>query len=135
MASAGYATGFYCNSSNSFAGANEVDGIKEVSFDPQMADLDTTNFKDTSNGHTRIAGLLDCDVSCSGDWLPSDTPQALIRSQFFARSACWLKLVPDGTNGWSGSFLCTNFKVDPKVDGLNPFSAQFKLNAGTITVI
>lgn len=133
MAAAAYATGFFCSATDS--SYVEIDGVKDVAVDPSMMELDTTNFKDTTQGRLRIAGLLDCDVSCSGDWLTADAPQMLIATSLFGRTSIWLKILPDGIFGWKGSFLCTGLKIDPKVDGLVPFSASFKLDAGVLTVI
>lgn len=95
----------------------EVDGINDYNFSPSRNILDTTDFKDTSGGHTHMYGLMDCKIDLSGDYEDSDTNgQNLIRSAFLNGTALFCGIKFDGTDGLKCQVVVETFEISAGVD-------------------
>lgn len=104
---------------------NEVDGIKNFTFGGQRAMLDTTDFKDTSGGHTRIPGLFDYPVSIDGDYEPGDTNgQVVLRDAFFNGTAVWIGILYNGSAGDKVQCYVESFEINAGVEDLVQFSCE-----------
>lgn len=104
---------------------NEIDGIKDASFEVSRDVLDTTDFKDSSGARTRIVGLQDTSISISGDYEDTDTNgQVALRSAFIAGTSFYIGFKFDGTDGYKVQCYCSSFSITPTVDGLVEFEAE-----------
>lgn len=133
MSTAAHTRKVYAKASSSApGGSDEVDGAIDFKFTRSKAMLDTTDFKDTSGAHTRIAGLGDGSGSIGGDWEQADTVQALLRSSFDAGSTIYITDLPDGTNGYTYPCLVESIDDSGQVDGKNSVSFSLQQNGAPI---
>ena len=132
MALAGHPLTFSVSSDDS--AYSEVDGINDHNFDYMRELLDTTDFKDTSGGRTRMAGLTDGSIEISGDYEASDTGQALIRTQFASGSVLYSKMLWNGSAGHKVACIVEKWTNKVTVDGKVEFSASIKFNGAVSTV-
>lgn len=95
----------------------EVDGINDASLQRLVDLLDTTDFKDTSGAHTRIAGLKDTSVSLSGDWEPADTGWLKAETAYSSGATLYVKVLLNGTNGYKAPFKVESIELSGGVDG------------------
>lgn len=106
----------------------EVDGLQNFDWAPVRAMLETTDFKDTSAGRTRMAGLKDGTITLSGDYESADTGQAKIPTAWAAGSALYFKFLPNGTTGFKVICIIQDWKLGAVVDGKITFAATVLLN-------
>lgn len=105
---------------------NEIDGINDYDFDLARDVLETTDFKDTSGGHTRILGLQDVPVSISGDYEGSDTNgQNVLRTALVNGTSVWIGFLFNGSAGYKVEAYVSTFKINAAVDGKVEFSCEF----------
>lgn len=113
----------------------EADGIKSYTIGMGNADLDTTDFKDTTGSMQRILGLSDTPVSLEGDFEPGDTTgQGIIFDAFVAKTAMGVQILPDGTNGFQVEVLCTKFEIKAGVADTVSVSIEL-VSTGVVTII
>ena len=105
----------------------EVDGLRSVSFAPTNDLLDITDFAD-ANARKRLQGLEDGQITISGDYEPSDSPQAYILTQQAAGGAVTFQVLWNGTNGHEVECLVQDWSIDGEVDGKVQFSATLMFN-------
>jgi predicted secreted protein len=110
---------------------DEVAGLNNCDYSPNVDLLDVTDFKDTSGAKLKMAALTDGSITASGDALLSDTPQSLIRSSMLTGASVWVTIQfnPSGTAGQKGFQIETkvkNYKVKGSVAGKNEFDADFE---------
>jgi predicted secreted protein len=65
----------------------------------------------------RMAGLKDASYSLSGFYLPADTGQGMIETSWMDRSDLFVKVLPDGTNGFIQQVVVDSFDTDGEADG------------------
>ena len=113
----------------------EVDGIKNYTISMSNADLDVTDFKDTTGAMARILGLADTSVSLEGDYERSDTNgQTIIFTAFTGKSAMGIELLFDGTNGIKVEVLVTKFEIKAGVGDTVSVSIEFA-STGVIAAV
>lgn len=132
MALAGHPLAFSVSSDDSTY--SEVDGINDANWDQVRDLLETTDFKDTSGAKTRIAGLSDGSIECSGDYESADTGQALIRSSFASGATIYCKLLWNGSAGHKVACIVESWKNSVSFDGKVEFSASIKFNGAVSSV-
>lgn len=79
--------------------ADELDGCNSVQFERVRAELETTDFKDTSGAKTFILGLQECQVSGSCDYESADTAQGRLNTAFGDGSSVWIHVKWDASAG------------------------------------
>lgn len=121
MPNAGYSTVVSFSTDDSTY--NTMDGIKNVDFPLAADELDTTDFAD-SQWRTRIQGLKSISISIDGDYEPSDTAQAAVRTAFTSGNTVYFKVLFDGTNGYKVACKVMGFTPGSAVDGLSSFTAE-----------
>ena len=133
MALAAHTRKIYAKSTNvAPSGSDEVDGAIDFKITRSKAMLDTTDFKDTSGAHTRIAGLEDASGSIGGDWEQGDAVQALLRSSYEFGATVYITDLPDGTNGWTYPCLVESIEDNGQVDGKDQTTFNLQLNGAKI---
>ena len=113
---------------------SEVDGINSASFEELRDVLETTDFMDTSGARTRILGLLDVPIECSGDYESADTGQALIRTSLGSGATIYCRFLWNGSAGHKVACKAKSFKIDGERDGKVQFSASFVSTGAPSTV-
>lgn len=98
-------------------GTDELDGAKDCSIDRTRDILDTTDFKD-GDTRTKQAGLKDASGSISGDWLPSDTIQTILRNGYENGTLVYVTVLSDGTNGFTYPMLVSQMSEGGAVGDL-----------------
>ena len=131
MALAGHPVKVYYKASAAYSAGDEVDGLNSVSYSPSLDLLDVTDFKDTSGAKLKLAGLKDGTISISGDFEPSDSPQALIRTNAGdgVSGYCSCHFNPSGSTGAKGFIVevkVASFTIEASVDGKATFSAELQ---------
>ena len=104
---------------------DELDGAKDCSIDRKRDELDTTSFKD-GDTRKRMLGLKDASGTISGDWLPADTIQTLLRTSFESGAIAYVTVLNDGTNGFTYPMLVTGISEGGAVGDL--VSSSFTLS-------
>jgi predicted secreted protein len=133
MALAAHATTISVSATD--ASYNEVDGLNDFSFGPSRDLLETTDFKDTSGAHTRMAGLKDGTISMSGDYESADTlGQNIVRTAFDNGTACWVKVLWDGATGHKCLCIVESSEIKVSVDGKVEWSATLQFNGAPASV-
>jgi predicted secreted protein len=98
---------------------NEIDGIKDYSFDASNDELDTTDFKDTSAAYTKILGLAGTTISLSGDLEAGDTNgQVVLKTAYLNKTSVGLGILFDGTDGLKVECFVTKYSVSAGVADL-----------------
>lgn len=113
---------------------DEIDGINSVRYGPSRAMLNTTDFRDTTDFITRIAGLKDGTIEISGDYEHTDTAQAACRTAWANGTLYYVRILWDGTNGVEVPCLVESFNIEPAVEDKVSFSASL-LFSGAITTV
>lgn len=111
----------------------EVAGMSEYSA-PEVANTEEcTSF---GSGNVERKQLLnDNTYSMSGFRDLTDTNgQVAIRTAMRARSSLYVKVLEDGTNGWTQEVIATSFEVSPAVDNVVPLSIELE-GTGAITEV
>lgn len=115
MSNAAHLRKLYAKASSSApGGGDEVDGAIDFTFSTSRDVLDTTNFKGGAD-RTKMLGLKDGSGNIGGDWLPSDTIQALLRTSHSDGSTVYITDLPDGTNGFTYPCLVESVEVGGSV--------------------
>lgn len=117
-------------------GATQVAGINNADVTLNGEALDTTSFANNAGYRQRaLQGLKEFTVSLSGDYDGGDTTgQNVIRSAWVNGTDLYVKVLPDGTNGWSGKVQVTSINTTPTVDGKAETSFEL-VSDGAVTVI
>jgi len=111
MSTAAHVRKLYVKSASTApSGGDELDGAIDFSFTTNRDVLDTTNYKGGAD-RTKMLGLKDGSGNISGDWLPSDTIQDLLRSAHDDGSTVYVTDLPDGTNGFTFPVLVESIEV------------------------
>jgi predicted secreted protein len=95
---------------------NTVAEMNDFSLSFKGNNIDSTVFADTYVG--RVQGLKDTSYKFSGFWKYNDaTGQVVIQNAFLNDTALYVKILPDGTNGWKQQVRVSNFEISAAVDG------------------
>ena len=105
-----------------------VNGLNDVSYAPKMDTLDQTAFSQSGTAKAKFLGLEEGQIQGKGDWLPSDAGQLIIRNARKNRSACWIKLLFDGTKGYSVQGIAPTYTVKSAVAGKADFDFNVEFN-------
>jgi predicted secreted protein len=111
-----------------------VGGSTSIDWNEVRELLETTAFGD-SNRLRDVAGLADLTVSLSGDFEPSDTGQALLKSSRASGADVFLRFLYDGSSGYKCAFKVASFNISASFDGKLEYSCDLEANgsAGTVT--
>lgn len=90
-------------------GPDELDGAKDCSVDRSRDTHDTTNFKG-GDTRTKQMGLKDASGNISGDWLPADTIQTILRTGYENGTLVYVTVLNDGTNGFTYPMYVSDVK-------------------------
>ena len=132
MATAAHVRKLYVKAtSSSPVSGDELDGAKEFSWSSSRDVLETTSYKD-GDTKTKLLGLKDGSGSISGDWLPSDTIQTLLRTAHGDGSTVYVTDLPDGTNGFTYPCLVESIEVGGAVADLVTVSFSLQQNGAPI---
>lgn len=113
----------------------ECDGIKSYTLSCTNADLDTTDFKDTTGAMTKILGLANTSISLEGDLEAGDTGgQAALITAFTTKAQVFLEILPDGTNGFKVGGFITKFEIKAGVADTVGVSYDF-VSSGVLTAV
>lgn len=115
-------------------GGTSVAGVTQASDQDGIDQLDISALKDDDGFRRYIMGLRGVSLSFDMDVIYGDTQQDAIRSGYAARSNVTLSYLPDGTNGYSGSFKITSINTSTSVDGKATQSVSAVLN-GALTAV
>ena len=101
-------------------GATAICGINNITFDPVLDQLDTTNFCSDGNREF-LAGLASATMKLDGDYTPADAGQlALVnawKNKTKLETTAQPKFLVDGTNGFSGDAYVSGMSVGASVEG------------------
>jgi len=102
-------------------GTNSIAGINNITFDPVLDQLDTTDF-DSSYEREFIPGLSSGTIAVSGDYEPADTNgQVALVSAWKNKTLLTTTQQPsftvDGTNGFGADAYVSSFSINPTVEG------------------
>lgn len=84
-------------------------------FAPTVAMLDDTHFQDEAM--QRVPGLSDNPLTLAAKYDIADAGQLLLQTQFLAKGLVYVKVLPDGTNGYKISYYVESFEVSSAADG------------------
>lgn len=115
-------------------GGTSVAGVTQESDQDGIDQLDISSLKDDDGFRRYIMGLRGVSLSFDMDVIYGDTQQDAIRSAYAARSNVTLAYLPDGTNGYTGSFKITSINTSTSVDGKATQSVSAVLN-GALTAV
>lgn len=130
MALAGHAVEVYGDLTT--APANEIDGIKSVSYGPSRDMLEETDFKDTSGAHKRFAGLKDGAISISGDYEAADLGIVDLFTAFDTGVSYFFGIAWNGVTGHEVECLVESVEIAADFDGNVTFSASLTFNGAPI---
>ena len=105
-----------------------VNGLNSATFSPKDDVLDQTAFSGGSTAKSKFLGLEDGQVQLSGDFLPTDAGQLIIRNARKNRSACYIKALFDGTHGYSVQGIAPSYNVKSAVAGKAEFDVTVEFN-------
>jgi predicted secreted protein len=133
MALAGHPVKVYAKAAaGTPAGSDEVDGINNVTYSPEVNLLDVTDFKDTTGAKRKLAGLRDGSAQLQGDYEQADAPQALLRSSIDGTTVYMsFHFNPSGSVGTKGFIVpckVASFEISAEVDGKVTFSASLQFD-------
>ena len=115
-ATAGYNFRVYvaADSAGSPGAYTEVAGIEGGEVNDGINDIDISASKDQIGAIKRLMTMRDTPVNLSGHEDRADSGQTSIRTKHAARTLSWLKVLPDGTNGWAvpGYFKNVQTRMD-----------------------
>lgn len=138
MALAGHPCVISAKSSSPMPSAgDEIDGINNVSYSPNVDLLDVTDFKDTTGFKLKLAGLKDGSISLSGDFEAADAPQALLRTSWSSGASVWITCIFDpnastGSKGFKVECKVESWEVTTAVDGKVEFSCSLQFTAAPV---
>jgi predicted secreted protein len=118
-ATAGYTTTVSV-STDSGSTYTALTNIKSVSGAFGAADLDATAFG-TGQWKTHIQGLKSVEPKLDGNW-DQGTAQAALQSAFTSGSTVRIKVLWDGTHGYTCDVIVLGYEVSPAVDTIVPVS-------------
>jgi predicted secreted protein len=128
--SAGYVGKVYHSTDGTGSGGgawNEIGHLNAAQTKIMLEMLETTNFKSSGGDKERIAGLRELDVGAiAGDYDQGDTYQEAIRTALIGRTPFWLKILVDGTHGFSCKFIGESFTIKDTVGGKVEFELTVK---------
>lgn len=113
------------------SGSAEIAGVTDCSVSRSIEAVDVTAYKD-GQYRTRLATLIDAQVTISGNEDMSDAPQGLLRSYLLTGATLYITVLDDGTNGYTYPCVVTSYETGGAVADANTFSATCQLN-GTPT--
>ena len=129
------ATAGYLSSAK--VGSTVINNLKSQDLASKIAALDTTSFSASTPGtESYIGGLLSGDYKCTGQYDKSDTGQATIETNFFARTITTFTFVIGnaGANTYAMPCLITDYNIKSDVKGLVTADWNMKLS-GTVTIV
>lgn len=112
----------------------EIDGIDTGSLKAAYDLLDDTDFKDTSNAHTRIAGLSDGSISLSGNYETEANGQGTLRTNAASGAATYIKFLWNGSAGHKVKCLVSDYTIDASAPGKVTFSCNLTFNGAVSAV-
>jgi predicted secreted protein len=107
---------------------NDVNGMNSVDLDPSYEAVDVTQFGDT--GKRQLPTMATFSGSASGVRDTSDTGQTAVVTAATTGVLRWVKVLPDGTNGWKCCCLI-KMKQSAKVTDAVQFSFDFEAAGGS----
>lgn len=113
-----------------------INNIKSQEFAAKIAALDTTSFSASTPGtESYIGGLLSGDYKFSGQWDKSDTGQATIETNFYARTLTTFTFtIGSGSYTYTITVLITDYTVKSDVKGLVTADWSMKLSSA-VTIV
>lgn len=111
-----------------------VDGVRTCTFNRPRDIIDITVFGPSAavDYRKKLAGLQDGTIDMSGVYLPADTGQAHLETQFGNGGALFLRMLYDGTSGDEVETLVESFNIDGDVTREVQFSTSLSRN-GAVT--
>lgn len=110
-----------------------IDGANSADLEELVELLETTDFDD-GGVRSRLPGLKDSSISLEYDWELTDAGQVLIRAGYTGRSIVYIKILPDGTNGWKVAMYVESLSTSAAVDGKATVSVTLQ-GTGAVTVV
>lgn len=102
---------------------NTVDGISGFKVSHKGNNIDITIIG--ADFIRRMQGLKDASYSLSGFYEPTDTNgQVRIHTAWLNNSALFIKVLPDGTNGFKQEVKVDSFDTDGEADGAQEVSIE-----------
>lgn len=114
--------------------STSIDGVTSVSDNDGIDELDISSIDDNDGFRRFIMGLRGVTLSIEWDTIYGNTQQDAIRSAYAARTTVSLSYLPDGTNGYSGSFFITSINSPSPVDGKATQSITARLTGAPTAV-
>lgn len=111
----------------------DFDGIKKATITLDRQEHDVTDFAD-STFRKRILGLKDFPISLSGDAEFSDTSFALMRTSYGSGATVYVRILPDGTNGFEVGCLVKSMSFDNDVDSVSSVSIDL-VSTTDVTIV
>jgi predicted secreted protein len=81
-----------------------------------------------------MAGLKDGTLSISGDYESSDVGQTTVMTAFNAGTACYIKVLWNGTAGHKVQCVVESYDLKAAVDGKVEWSATLQFNGAPVAV-
>jgi len=129
------ATAGYLSSAK--VGSTVINNIKSQEFAAKIAALDTTSFSASTPGtESYIGGLLSGDYKFSGQFDKSDTGQATIETNFYARTLTTFTFTIGnvGANTYTLTALITDYTVKSDVKSVITADWSMKLSSA-VTIV
>ena len=115
-----------------------VDGCNDCSLSLAGEILDDTEFSTSNPGYrSRMTGLLDSNISLSGDY-STGSGQAKIYTSWSNRAQLWVKYLPTGSttgNGFQTSYMVESYEIAGAIADKNTFSASLQADSTGITQV
>lgn len=129
------AKGAVIHSSSDNSTYTVIAGVKNYDAPLSATLLDTTSFANNSGYVQRgLQGLKDFSISLDGDWDPGNAPQALLQTSLLTYATVYIKILPDGTNGFKYPCVVESFDVSAAVNGISTFKCSLKGNGAPVAV-
>ncbi len=130
-ASAGYGVTLYGGSAS--PAAAEIEGINSVTMTMDRESIDVSVIDTADDWRIRILGLKNCSISVEGTF-DAQTQQNLIRTSHLSGASYFVRLLPDGTNGYEWECKVVSVEFGAGADGAATFSATLE-STGDPTVV
>lgn len=112
--------------------AATIQGLNDAKITINGETIDTTDFA-SSGWLKKILGLKSAEGSVAGFFDAADTTgQTVLRAALLSGTAQTMTFLPDGTNGYTGSFLVTKLELGATVAGEVSVAFSFE-STGAIT--
>lgn len=110
----------------------DVLGLDNASMGLGGENIDITEFQDAWT--KRLQGIKDNTFTLSGNYLPSDPGQQMIRDALINDTALYIQFLPDGTAGFNQEVKVASFEPSAQVRGRVEVNIQCE-GTGPVTVV